>query len=47
MSPPLLFDLAGRRVAVCGHNGMAGSAIVRRLACEHCEIITADRALSI
>ena len=41
---PLLFDLAGRRVAVCGHKGMAGSAIVRRLAREHCEIITADRA---
>jgi GDP-L-fucose synthase len=43
MSPPLLFDLAGKRVAVCGHNGMAGSAIVRRLASEHCEIVTAGR----
>ena len=40
---PLLFDLAGRRIAVCGHRGMAGAAIVRRLASEHCEIITADR----
>jgi predicted amino acid dehydrogenase len=36
MSPPLLFDLAGGRVAVCGHKGMPGSAIVRRLASEHC-----------
>ena len=44
MSPPLLFDLAGSRVAVCGHKGLAGSAIVRRLASEHCEIITAERA---
>jgi GDP-L-fucose synthase len=43
MGPPLLFDLAGRRVAVCGHKGMAGSAIMRRLAAERCEIITADR----
>jgi len=44
MSLPLLFDLSGRRVAVCGHNGMAGSAIVRRLASERCEIITVDRS---
>ena len=44
MSPPLLFDLAGRRVAVCGHRGMAGRAIVRRLATERCEIVTADHA---
>ena len=45
MSLPLLFDLSGRRVAVCGHKGMAGSAIVRRLASEQCEIVTADRNL--
>jgi GDP-L-fucose synthase len=44
MNPPLLFDLAGKRVAVCGHNGMAGSAIVRRLASERCEIVTAMRS---
>jgi GDP-L-fucose synthase len=43
MSPPLLFDLKGKRVYVAGHRGMAGSAIVRRLANEHCEILTADR----
>jgi GDP-L-fucose synthase len=43
MSPPLLFDLSGRRVAVCGHRGMVGSAIERRLRSEQCEIITADR----
>ena len=43
MNAPLLFDLAGRRVAVCGHRGMVGSAIVRRLATERCEIVTAGR----
>jgi len=44
MSPPLLFDLKGKRVYVAGHKGMAGSAIVRRLAGEGCDILTADRA---
>ena len=41
MSPPLLFDLAGKRIYLAGHAGMAGSAIARRLAREKCEIITA------
>jgi GDP-L-fucose synthase len=43
MSRPLLFDLKGKRVYVAGHNGMAGSAIARRLGSEGCDIITADR----
>jgi GDP-L-fucose synthase len=38
-----LFDLAGKRVFVAGHKGMAGSAIVRRLAVENCTILVADR----
>jgi GDP-L-fucose synthase len=38
-----LFPLKGKRVWVAGHRGMAGSAIVRRLAKEECEIITAGR----
>ena len=38
-----LFPLKGKRVWVAGHRGMAGSAIVRRLASEECEIITAGR----
>ena len=42
MTPPLLFDLRGKRVYVAGHAGLAGSAIVRRLACEACEVLTAD-----
>ena len=43
MAQLLLFDLRGKRVYVAGHNGMAGSAIVRRLADEGCEILTASR----
>jgi len=38
------FDLAGRRVWVAGHRGMAGSAIARRLLRENCELITATRS---
>ena len=37
-----MFDLAGKRVFVAGHNGMAGSAIVRRLRDEPCDIVVAD-----
>ena len=39
----LPFALEGRRVFVAGHKGMVGSAILRRLASEQCEIVTADR----
>jgi GDP-L-fucose synthase len=38
-----IFDLEGRRVWVAGHRGMVGSAVVRRLASEPCEVITAGR----
>ena len=37
------FTLQGKRVWVAGHRGMAGSAIVRRLASEECAVITASR----
>ena len=37
------FDLAGKRVWVAGHRGMVGSAIVRRLQSERCEVLTAGR----
>src|SRR6266498_4360839 len=37
------FDLAGKRIFVAGHNGMAGSAIVRRLRQEPCEVLIAER----
>lgn len=37
------YSLAGKRVFVAGHRGMVGSAIVRRLASEDCEALTAAR----
>jgi GDP-L-fucose synthase len=37
------FDLEGNRVWVAGHRGMVGSAVVRRLARERCDILTVDR----
>jgi GDP-L-fucose synthase len=43
VAKPSSFDLRGKRVYVAGHNGLVGSAIVRRLSSEGCEILTADR----
>lgn len=43
MPNEVIFPLAGKRVWVAGHRGMVGSAIVRRLASECCEVITAGR----
>ena len=40
---PGTFDLKGKRVFVTGHAGMVGSAIVRRLEREDCDIVTAAR----
>jgi GDP-L-fucose synthase len=39
----LPFRLEGRRIWVAGHRGMVGSALMRRLAGEDCELITVDR----
>ena len=36
-----LFPLAGKRIWVAGEHGMVGRAIVRRLASENCEIVSA------
>lgn len=41
--PNAEFSLKGKRVWVAGHRGMAGSAIVRRLVREDCEVITIGR----
>lgn len=38
-----VFDLRGLRVYVAGHGGMMGSAIVRHLQKEQCEILVAER----
>ncbi len=43
MPNDVIFPLEGKRVWVAGHRGMVGSAIVRRLASEGCEILTAGR----
>jgi GDP-L-fucose synthase len=39
-----IFSLMGKRVWVAGHGGMAGSAIIRRLEREACEILTVPRS---
>lgn len=44
MSGEATYPLAGKRVFVAGHRGMAGSAIVRRLAREDCVVLTAARS---
>jgi GDP-L-fucose synthase len=44
MTTAPVYNLSGKRVFVAGHRGMAGSAIVRRLAREECETLTAARA---
>ena len=38
------YSLAGKRVWVAGHRGMVGAALVRRLAGEGCDVLTATRA---
>ncbi len=38
------YSLTGKRVWVCGHKGMVGGAVVRRLESEGCEVLTADRS---
>ncbi|NMN60012.1 GDP-L-fucose synthase [Xanthobacter sp. SG618] len=38
------YALEGKKVWVAGHRGMVGSAIVRRLGREACEVITASRS---
>jgi GDP-L-fucose synthase len=39
-----LYSLSGKRVWVAGHRGMVGSAIVRRLAREECQVLATPRA---
>lgn len=37
------YDLTGKRIWVAGHRGMVGSAVVRRLGSEDCDVITVGR----
>lgn len=37
------YELSGKRIYVAGHRGMVGSAVVRRLGTENCEILTVGR----
>jgi GDP-L-fucose synthase len=39
----MTYELSRKRVWVAGHRGMVGSAVVRRLALEGCEVITVGR----
>jgi len=41
--PDATYDLGGKRVWVAGHTGMVGSALVRRLGVEDCEVLTVGR----
>lgn len=41
---PSGFALSDKRIFVAGHRGMLGSAIVRRLAAENCEVLAVGRA---
>lgn len=43
----MTFTLSGRKIFVAGHGGMVGSALVRRLKREQCEIVTAPRSLDL
>ena len=40
----IIYPLAGKRVWVSGHGGLVGQALLRRLAREHCELLTVSRA---
>ena len=39
----MTYSLKGKRIWVAGHRGMVGGAVMRRLASEDCEVITAGR----
>jgi GDP-L-fucose synthase len=38
------FSLSGKRIWVAGHNGMVGSALVRRLSTEGCDVLRVERS---
>jgi len=42
-----MYNLTGKRVYVAGHNGMVGSAVVRRLGREDCEVLISERSIDL
>ncbi|MXO86765.1 NAD-dependent epimerase/dehydratase family protein [Altererythrobacter aurantiacus] len=44
---PEQYDLSGKRIYVAGHRGMVGSALLRRLESEDCEVLTSPRSLDL
>ena len=38
-----MYELTGKKIWIAGHRGMVGSAVMRRLASEDCEIVSSDR----
>nr|VFJ74412.1 MAG: GDP-L-fucose synthase [Candidatus Kentron sp. FW] len=41
----MTYELLGKKIWITGHRGMVGSALMRRLEREDCEILTADRRI--
>jgi GDP-L-fucose synthase len=44
MPPSIRYELRNKRIWVAGHRGLVGSALVRRLELESCEIVTVPRS---
>jgi len=42
-----VFDISGKKIWISGHGGMVGSAIIRRLSNEDCEVLTAERSVDL
>lgn len=42
-----VYPLGGKRVYVAGHKGMVGSALVRRLQADDCQVLTAGREVDL
>ena len=40
-----MFDISNKKIWVAGHNGMVGSAIVRRLKKENCKILKVEKRI--
>ena len=38
-----MFDISNKKIWIAGHNGMVGSALVRRFKKEECNILIATR----